>query len=78
MSRGYEDEQLILQVFLMFINRSDSFGRFGVIGPQDENFELVKLSEVDLRVLLMCILYFYDRQMLEDYCLFDRMGNKSK
>ena len=36
MSRGYEDEKLILQIFLMFINRSDDFGRFGVLSHQDE------------------------------------------
>jgi hypothetical protein len=29
MSRGYEDERLILQIFLMFINKADDFGKFG-------------------------------------------------
>lgn len=31
MSRGYEDERLILQIFLMFMNRADDCGRFGVL-----------------------------------------------
>ena len=36
MSRGYEDERLILQVFLMFVNKADDFGRFNDISHQDE------------------------------------------
>ena len=44
MSRGYEDERLILQIFLMFMNRSDDFGRFGVLSPEDERIEYTKMS----------------------------------
>ena len=44
MSRGYEDERLILQVFLMFMNRADDFGRFGVLSHEDERIEHAKMS----------------------------------
>lgn len=54
MSRGYEDERLILQVFLMFTNRSDDFGRFGVLSPEDERIASAKMSQADIRVFLMC------------------------
>ena len=57
MSRGYEDERLLLQIFIMFINRADQYGRFGVIEAQDERLEDARISQIDLRVLLMCIMY---------------------
>ena len=44
MSRGYEDEHLILQIFLMFMNRADDFGRYGVLSPEDERIEHAKMS----------------------------------
>ena len=44
MSRGYEDERLILQIFLMFMNRADDFGRYGVLSPEDEQIEHAKMS----------------------------------
>ena len=58
MSRGYEDEQVILQIFLMFVNKQDEFGRFGALGHLDDNFEMARISEADLRVLLSCTLYY--------------------
>jgi hypothetical protein len=54
-SRGYEDERLILSIFLMFANKADSFGRFGNLSSTDEDFKLAHISEADLRVLLMSI-----------------------
>ena len=57
MSRGYEDERLILKIFLMFVNRADELGRFGVIYETDEVIDSSRMSKSDLRVLLMCILY---------------------
>ena len=64
MSRGYEDEHLILKVFLMFVNRADDEGRFGAMTREDESIELVRLSIYDLRVLLLCILFVHDKEML--------------
>ena len=71
MSRGYEDEHLILKVFLMFVNRADEEGRFGAMTREDESIELVRLSIYDLRVLLLCILFVHDKEMLQGYCLYD-------
>ena len=76
MSRGYEDERLVLQVFLMFMNRADSQGRFGVLTYESEEIEYARMSEGDLRVLLMCTLYYSDKNVLCDYCLYDRSGAK--
>lgn len=55
MSRGYEDERLILQIFLMFVNRTDIYGRFGTMTSSDPDFEHTRMSLADLRVLLMSI-----------------------
>lgn len=57
MSRGYEDERLILHIFLMFVNRADIYGRFGAMTSDDSDFEHSRMSLADLRVLLMSIQY---------------------
>ena len=78
MSRGYEDEKLIFKVFLLFANRSDVHGRFGTLTDTDTNVEFARMTESDLRVLLICTLYYFDKEILAGYTLFDRKETKSK
>ena len=78
MSRGYEDEKLIHKVFLMFANRADVHGRYGTLTEDDTNVEFARMTESDLRVLLICILYYFDKEILAGFTLFDRKVTKSK
>ena len=78
MSRGYEDERLILHVFLMFMNRADDLGRFGVLNHEDERIETAKMSQADIRVFLMCTQYYHDSYIFKSYCLFDKFKKGSK
>ena len=78
MSRGYEDERLILQVFLAFVNRADRYGRFKELSLDHPGLENSRMSEADLRVLLICIQYHYDKEMLEEYILYDKSQNKGR
>lgn len=45
---------------------------------ESEDIEYARMSESDLRVLLMCTLFFADKRILCDYCLYDRTGAKPK
>lgn len=78
MSRGYEDERLILRVFLMFVNRADDLGRFGVLSPEHEYLTNAKLSQADIRVFLMSTQYLYDRQIFQTYTLYDKYKKGEK
>ena len=48
MSRGYEDERVILQVFLMFKNRQDEQGRFGDLTHDQPGMDQARISVSDL------------------------------
>lgn len=78
MSRGYEDEKLIFQVFLMFANRADIHGKFGPLTEDDPIVEYVRMSEGDLQVLLICILYYFDKEILAGFTLYDRQPARNR
>jgi len=78
MSRGYEDEHLILRVFLMFVNRQNVQGRFREVTYDHPDMDRVRLSESDLRVLLICTLYLFEPELLDGYVLYDKSLTKAK
>jgi len=45
---------------------------------EDEDFEMARVSEADLRVLLSCTLYYKDKETMKSYCLFDISTKKPK
>ena len=58
----------------MFVNKQDDHGRFGALGHLDDDFDMARISEADLRVLLSCTLYCQDLNILQGFCLFDKLG----
>ena len=74
----HEDERLILQIFLMIVNKQDDQGKFGQMSHEDDDFEMARISEADLRVLLSCTLYYQDKTVMQGFCLYDRLGKGNK
>lgn len=65
MSRGYEDERLILKVFIMFVSQQS------IPNSQKLDIENLKMSLTDLRAFLLCTMFCQDTTILKDYCLVD-------
>lgn len=78
MSRGYKDERVILQVFLMFLNRADLQGNFGNLSHESPEIKEVRMSVSDLYVLLICTLYHHDKRLFEGYVLYDRYSQRGR
>mmetsp|Transcript_38031 Transcript_38031/g.46477 ORF Transcript_38031/g.46477 Transcript_38031/m.46477 type:complete len:150 (+) Transcript_38031:1302-1751(+) len=78
MSRGYEDERVILQVFLMLKNRQDLHGQFGELSHDHEYMEEARISLSDLYILLICTMYHFDQRILDGYVLIDRSAIKPR
>ena len=78
MSRGYEDERVILQVFLMFLNRANLEGKYGSFTYDHTEMDSSRMSVSDLYVFLVCALNHHDKQVLEGYSLYDRSGAKGR
>ena len=58
----------------MFVNKMDDQGRFGQLNHTDDDFEMARISEADLRVLLSCTLYYQDKEMMQGYNLYDKLS----
>ena len=65
MSRGYEDERLILKVFIMFVSQHS------IPNSQKLDIENLKMNMTDLRAFLLCTMFCQDTTILKDYCLVD-------
>jgi len=62
----------------MFANRADIHGKFGPLTEDDPTVEYVRMSESDLQVLLICTLYYFDKEILAGFTLYDRTPTRNR
>ena len=61
LSRGYDDERVILQVFLMFQNRANAEGKYGSLSYDHVEMDAARMTVNDLRVFLFCIFFLHQK-----------------